>query len=133
MSVAATSLAAARGAGRSLDHLLERPRTVLATLVGAQIAITVALALRVEHNGWGYFQGGDQIWFATSGWLLGMLQVGPTEASYLWPLVQAPVTWLTGPTYVQVLPIIVMLNVFVLGPIGLLCVYGIATRIGGRL
>ena len=133
MSVAATSLAAARGAGRSLDHLLERPRTVLATLAGAQIAATVALALSVEHNGWVYFQGGDQIWFTTSGWLLGDLQVAPTEASYLWPLVQAPLTWLTGPTYVQVLPALVALNVMVLGPIALLCVYGIAERIGGRL
>jgi hypothetical protein len=133
MSVAATSLAAARGAGRTLDHLLERPRTVLATLVGAQIAATLGLALRVEHNGWVYFTGGDQIWFTSTGWLLGRLEVAPTEASYLWPLVQAPITWLTGPTYVQVLPAIVVLNVFVLGPIGLLCVYGLASRIGGRL
>jgi hypothetical protein len=133
MSVATTSLTAARGAGRTLDHLLERPRVVLGTLVGVQIAATVALALRVEHNGWVYFQGGDQIWFTTSGWLLGRLQLAPTEASYLWPLVQAPFTWLTGSTYVQVLPALVALNVLVLGPIALLCVYGIAARIGGRL
>jgi hypothetical protein len=133
MSVATTSLAAARGAGRTLDHLLERPRAVLATLIAAQIAATLALALRVEHNGWVYFQGGDQIWYTTTGWLLGRLQLAPTEASYIWPLVQAPVTWLTGPTYVQVLPALVVLNVFVVGPIGLLCMYGIATRIGGRL
>ena len=133
MSVATVSLTAARGAGRTLDYLLERPRTVVATLVGAQIAATIALALRVEHNGWVYYQGGDQIWFTTTGWLAGTLQLAPTEASYLWPLVQAPITWLTGPTFVQVLPALVVLNVFVLGPIGLLCVYGIAARIGGRL
>jgi len=133
VSVATTSLAAARGAGRTLDRLLERPRTVLVTLVGAQIASTLALALRVQHNGWVYFQGGDQIWFSTTGWLLGRLQLPPTEASYLWPLVQAPIAWVTGPTYVQVLPALVVLNVLVLGPIGLLCVYGIAARIGGRL
>jgi hypothetical protein len=133
MSVATSSLAAARGAGRTLDYLLERPRTVLATLAGLQIAATLALALRVEHNGWVYFHGGDQIWFTSTGWLLGRLEVPPTEASYLWPLVQAPITWLTGPTYVQVLPALVALNVLVLGPIALLCVYGIAARIGGRL
>ena len=133
MSVATTSLSAARGAGRTLDQLLERPRTVLATLAGAQIAATLALALRVEHNGWVYFQGGDQIWFTSTGWMLGGLELAPTEASYLWPLVQAPFTWLTGSTYVQVLPVLVVLNVLVLGPIGLLCVYGIAARIGGRL
>ena len=133
MSVAATSLTAARSAARTLDYLLERPRTVLGTLVGAQIAATLALALRVEHNGWVYFQGGDQIWFTTTGWLLGRHQLAPTEASYMWPLVQAPITWLTGPTFVQLLPALIVLNVCVLGPIGLLCVYGIANRVGGRL
>jgi hypothetical protein len=106
---------------------------VLATLVGAQIAATLALALGVQHNGWVYFQGGDQIWYSTTGWLLGQLQLPPTETAYLWPLVQAPITWVTGPTYVEVLPALVVLNVLVLGPIGLLCVYGIAARIGGRL
>jgi len=133
VSVATTSLAAARGAGRTLDRVLERPRTVLATLVGAQIAATLALALGIQHNGWVYFQGGDQIWYSTTGWLLGQLQLPPTETAYLWPLVQAPITWVTGPTYVEVLPALVVLNVLVLGPIGLLCVYGIAARIGGRL
>jgi hypothetical protein len=133
MSVATTSLAAARGASRGVDRLLERPRAVLGALAAAQMAATLALALRIEHNGWVYYQGGDQIWFTTSGWLLGRLELAPTEASYLWPLVQAPITWLTGPTYVQVLPPIVLLNILVLGPIALLCVYGIAARIGGRL
>ena len=132
MSIATTSLTAVRSATRTLDYLLERPRTVLGALVGAQIAATLVLALRVEHNGWIYFQGGDQIWFTTTGWLLGRLQLAPTEASYMWPLVQAPITWLTGSTYVQLLPVLVVLNVCVLGPIGLLCVYGIANRIGGR-
>ncbi len=51
----------------------------------------------------------------------------------MWPLVQAPVTWLTGSTYVQALPALVVLNVLVLGPIGLVCVYGIAAHIGGRV
>ena len=63
-----------------------------------QIALTLVLALRIEHNGWVYYQGGDQIWFSTTGWLLGRLEIAPTEASYLWPLAQAPITWLTGPS-----------------------------------
>ena len=41
--------------------------------------------------------------------------------------------WVTGPTYVQALPPLVVLQVLVLGPIALLCVYGIASQIGGRL
>lgn len=133
MSVTTTSVAAAREAGRTVDRLLERPRTVLGTLVGAQIALTLVLAVRIQHNGWVYFQGGDQILLTTTGWLLGQLQLPPAEISYLWPLLQAPITWITGPTFVQALPAIVVLNVLVLAPIGLLCVYGIATHIGGRL
>jgi hypothetical protein len=133
VSVTAVSVAAAREAGRTVDRLLERPRTVLGTLVGAQIALTLVLALSVQHNGWVYFQGGDQIWLTTTGWLLGQLQLPPAEISYLWPLVQAPITWVTGPTFVQALPAIVVVNVLVLGPVGLLCMYGIAARIGGRL
>jgi hypothetical protein len=43
------------------------------------------------------------------------------------------VTWATGPTYVEILPPLVLAQVFVLGPVALLCVYGIATQIGGRL
>jgi hypothetical protein len=133
VSVAATSVAAARGAGRTVDRLLERPRTVLGTLVGTQVLFTIVLAVKVRHNGWVYFQGGDQILLTTTGWLLGQLQLPPAEISYLWPLLQVPITWLTGPTFVQALPAILILNVVVLGPIGLLCVYGIAARIGGRL
>ena len=41
--------------------------------------------------------------------------------------------WVTGPTYVQALPPLVVLQVLVLGPIALLCIYDLASRIGGRL
>ena len=133
MSVASASVGAAREAGRTIDYLLERPRAVLATLAGLQIAATAVLALSVTHNGWVWFQGGDQIWLATQGWLLGHLELPPTEVGYLWSLLIAPIMWVTGPTYVQALPPLVVLQVLVLGPIAVLCVYGIASHIGGRL
>ncbi len=133
MSVASASITAARGAGRTADRLLAQPRAVLATLAGAQIAATVVLALSVTHNGWVFFQGGDQIVATTTGWMVGNLELPPTEVGFVWSFVQAPITWLTGPTYVQALPVIVALNVLVLGPIAVLCVYGIASHIGGRL
>ena len=132
-SLASAAATAARGTGRTIDGLLERPRAVLGTLIGAQIAATVVLALSVTHNGWVYFQGGDQIWLATQGWLLGQLELAPTELGYLGSSLLTPIMWVTGPTYVQALPPLVLLQVLVLGPIALLCVYGIATRVGGRL
>ena len=132
-SVAESSVAAARGAGRRVDVLLAHPRAVVGTLIGIQIAAIAVLALSIEHNGWVYFQGGDQIGIASQAWLLGMLDMPPTELGYFWSLVLTPVMWVTGPTYVQALPFVILLNVLVLGPIALLCIYGIAARIGGRL
>ena len=133
MSARSTAVAAARRGGNTADRLLERPRAVLGTLIAAQIVLVLVLALSVEHNGWVWYQGGDQIWMTTTGWLLGERGLPPTEIGYLWPAVQAPVTWATGPTYVQVMPALVLVQVLVLGPVALLCVYGIAAQIGGRL
>ena len=80
-----------------------------------------------------WFQGGDQIWLVTQGWLLGQLELPPTEIGYLWSFVVAPITWFTGGTFVQVLPPLVLFQVLVLGPVALLCFYGLAAHIGGRL
>jgi hypothetical protein len=124
---------AARSASRTADSLLERPRAVLGALICVQIAVTLALALSVTHNGWVYFQGGDQIWLSTQGWLVGQFELPPTELGYLWSYVLAPIMWVTGPTYVQALPPLVTIQVLVLGPVALLCVYGIASHIGGRV
>jgi hypothetical protein len=106
---------------------------VLGSLIGLQIGATIVLALVAAHNGWVWFQGGDQIWLATQGWLLGQLELPPTELGYLWSYLLAPIMWLTGPTYVQALPPLIVLQVLVLGPIALLCIYDLASRIGGRL
>ena len=91
VSVTSVSLGAAREAGRSVDYLLERPRAVLGTLASAQIAAAVVLAFSIPHNGWVWFQGGDQIWLATQGWLLGHLELPPTEVGYLWSLLLTPI------------------------------------------
>ncbi len=133
MSVRSTAVVAARRGGHAVDRLLERPHAVLGALIAGQFALVLLLALSVEHNGWVWFQGGDQIWMTTTGWLLGQRELPPTEIGYLWPAAQAPLTWATGPTFVQALPALVLAQVLVLGPIALLCVYGIASEIGGRL
>lgn len=133
MSVASAAATAADGVGRSADRLLERPRVVVGSLIGLQIAATLVYTASVQHNGWVFFQGGDQIWLATQGWLLGQLELPPTELGYLWSLVLMPIMWVTGPTYVEALPPLVLFQVLVLGPVALLCVYDLASRIGGRL
>jgi hypothetical protein len=133
VSARRSATAAARFGGSTIDYLLARPRAVLGTLIVGQIVAVVVLALSIAHNGWVWFQGGDQIWITTTGWLLGQRNLPPTELGYLWPAVEAPITHVTGPTYAQALPVLVIAQVLVLGPIALLCVYGIAARVGGRL
>jgi hypothetical protein len=109
------------------------PWIVLAPLVVAQWISVAILALIVEHNGWLYYQGGDQTWFYTSAWEVGNGRVPETLVGYLWPYVLVPLTWLAGPNFLSGLPGIVLLQVVVLLPLGLLCAYAAAARIGGRL
>ena len=87
-----------------VDRLLERPRRVLGTLVVIQLVLIASLTRSIHHNGWVFYQGGDQIISTATGWLLGRLQLPPTEVGYLWPLLQVPITWFTGPTFVQAIP-----------------------------
>src|SRR5262249_27525367 len=61
------------------------------------------------------------------------LHLPPSDLGYGWPILLAPVSWLLGPAYTQMLPVVIVLQVLVLGPVAVLCVYSLATRIGGRL
>ena len=102
-------------------------------IVLVQIGATVALFFSVNHNGWLTYQGGDQIWLVTSGWLLGKGAVGYALTSHGWPMLVAPLTWITGSSSVQLLPLTTILQVGVLGPIATLAVYDIGARLAGRL
>lgn len=116
-----------------LDQVVLRPRAVLVGLVIVQWLAILAFALTVKHNGWLYYQGGDQLWYTTTGWLLGHGGLPPTVVSYWWSMLFAPIMLATGPDFLGALPIIVLVNVLVLGPIALACIYFIARRIGGEL
>ena len=118
--------------GRAVDMLTSHVRVSLAAIVAGQVTLTVALFLTVEHNGWLTYQGGDQIWLLTSGWLLGQGTIPYALVGWGWPLVVAPLTWVAGASSIQMLPLTHALQVLVLGPIATLCVYDIATRIAGR-
>ena len=39
-----------------------RPLHVLAALIAVEWLITLGVALTVRHNGWLYYQGGDELW-----------------------------------------------------------------------
>jgi hypothetical protein len=106
---------------------------VLGALVVAQWLALFSLALTVRHNGWLYFAGGDQLWHYSGAYLLTQGHLPPTFVGYGWSILLLPLAWLAGPNLVSALPGIVLLNTLVLLPVALLCVYGIASRIAGRL
>jgi hypothetical protein len=110
-----------------------RPVVLLAPAIAVQWLVTLGLALDVRHNGWLFYQGGDQLWYYSGGWLLSHGILPRTVVGPLLSVLDIPFAWLGGPTLVPALPAIVLVNVLVLAPIALLCIFGIAERIGGRV
>ena len=119
--------------GRAADAVARHVVVALATILAVQILATVALFFSVNRNGWLTYQGGDQIWLVTSAWLLGKGTIGYALTSHGWPMLLAPLTWITGSSSVQLLPLTTILQVGLLGPIATLAVYDIGARLAGRL
>lgn len=133
-SVALAATRAARAAGDLVDRALARPRATLLALACVQLGATVVFALAVAtHNGWVWFQGGDQIWYTSDAWLLGRLTLPPADVGFGWPLLLVPAGWALGKTFVEQLPLVIALDLLVLAPLALVCVHTLGTRIGGRL
>jgi hypothetical protein len=105
---------------------------VLAPLLLVQWLAQVVFAFSVHHNGWLYYQGGDQIWYYTTGWLGGHGLIPKTLISPAWSFLLAPVALVAGPGFVSALPAAILIQALVLTPIALFCAYDIAARIAGR-
>jgi hypothetical protein len=118
---------------RTVDSVARHVVVSLAVVIAIQVLATVALFFSVNHNGWLTYQGGDQIWLVTSGWLLGKGMIGYALTGHGWPMLLAPLTWITGSSSVQLLPLTTVLQVGVLAPIATLAVYDIGARLAGRL
>jgi hypothetical protein len=109
------------------------PWVVLAPLLVAQWLALLAFALTVRHNGWLYYQGGDETYYYTTSWMLSGWHLPTTPIGYGWSYLLSPLALVVGPNFLAALPAILLLNTLVLLPVATLCVYGIAARIGGRL
>jgi hypothetical protein len=119
-------------AERGISVLAARPLATLAALALTQWAALLCFAFTVRRNGWVFGQGGDAVWPVTTAWLAGLGELAPSYLGYAWPLVLAPITLVAGPTFLDALPAIVLLNVLVLGPLALWAIFTIAARIAGR-
>ena len=108
------------------------PWPLLGLLLLAQWAAVVVFVLVVHHNGWLFYQGGDETFFYTDSWVLAHGHIPEATIGYGWSYLLAPVAAIAGPDYLAAIPAIVLLQTVVLMPVALYCVYEIAARIGGR-
>jgi len=110
-----------------------RPIHVLSAFVVVEWLITLGVALAVRHNGWLYYQGGDELWHYTTAWVMGQGRLPHSSVGYAWSIVLLPFALLGGPNLLSPLPFIVLLNVLVLMPVALVTAYAVGNRIGGRV
>ena len=127
-----------RDAGAAATRLwraipVAEPWKVLLPLLGAHWIALGVYTLSVRNNGWLFYQGGDQIWYYTTSWLLGHGWITDPLVSYGWSLVLVPIALVAGRGYLAALPAIVLLQVIVVAPVALWAVYEIAGRLGGRI
>lgn len=133
-AIAAAAPAQLRRVARAVRRLESvRPAYVVGLFVVVQWLATLALALSIRHNGWLYYHGGDQVWFWTTSWLVGQGHLPPTSVGFGWSVLLFPLTYVLGPNLVNALPVIIVINVAFLMPIAIVALYGVASRLGGRL
>lgn len=114
-------------------RLPREPWSVLAPLLLLQWVALIAFVETIRHNRWLFYQGGDQTYFYTSAWVLAHGHVPLAPIGYAWSYVLAPLTWMFGANVLAALPVIVLLQTLVLLPVSTLAMYGIGTRLGGRI
>ena len=109
------------------------PWVVLAPLVVVEWIGVLLFTRRAEHNGWLFYHGGDQTWYFTTGWILGDGHIPDTFVGYGWSLLLAPLTWIAGPDFLAILPVVVLLQVVLVLPLGAWAAYALGARAGGRI
>jgi hypothetical protein len=118
---------------RAARPVLRQPWLVLVPLIVGQWTAVAVFARVVRHNGWLFYQGGDETFYYTSAWVIAHGHIPEAAVGYGWSYLISPIAALAGANYLAGLPALVLFQVVVLLPIALACVYGITARIGGRV
>ncbi|MDX6514407.1 MAG: hypothetical protein QOH73_73 [Gaiellaceae bacterium] len=133
--------AAVVGAVRGRSHdlvsrlrpLFVEPWVPLAVLGLVQALVVVATVVRAKHDSWLFSAGGDGPSLYAAAARVGNGHLPRGTSGWVEPLLAAPLTWIAGPSYRSGLPFLVLVNLLVLLPVGLLAIYGAGARIGGRV
>ena len=110
-----------------------QPWNVLLPLVLVQWLLLLLLTRRIVHNGWLFAQDATATGFYSTAWSFAHGHIPSALVGYGWPLLTTPIAATAGVNLLDALPLLVLLQTLVLLPIVLLAVYGVASRIGGRL
>jgi hypothetical protein len=114
-------------------RLQRQPWNVLLTLMAAQWLFLLLRVRSMEHNRWLFYQDGGETYLYSTAWSLAHGHIPPAAIGYGWSLLTAPVAGIAGVNFLDALPALVLLQTVVLLPVALFSVYGIASRVGGRL
>ena len=117
--------------GRRLA-LRSHPWNVIGPLAIVQWLLLLLLTRRIAHNGWLFTQDGDGTSSYSAAWSLAHGHLPPALVGYGWPFLTMPLAGIAGANYLDGLPALVLLETLVFVPLGLLAVFGVASRIGGR-
>jgi Dolichyl-phosphate-mannose-protein mannosyltransferase len=109
------------------------PWIVLGPLILVQWLALLVFMLTVRHNSWLYYQGGDQTFYWTTGWMFSHWRLPTAEVGWGWSYLLTPLAGIAGNVVLAGLPGIILLDTIVLLPVALLGMYGISARIGGRV
>lgn len=116
-----------------LGPFRREPWVVLGPLLLIQWVAVLALLLTVRHNSWLYYQGGDQTYYYTTASEFSHWRMPTAEVGWGWPYVLTPIAGLAGNIVLSGLPGVLLLNGLILLPIGLIGMYGIGSRLAGRV
>jgi hypothetical protein len=125
--------AAGRARATAARLVAVRPIVLLAPLCGLQVLIAFLFAFHTPHNGWIWYSGGDATEYWTGQWSLSHGWLPRGIISYAVPVLYAWVPLVAGPTLIQGAAVIAPLQAVVLVPLALVCLWGVADRLFGRL
>jgi hypothetical protein len=110
-----------------------RPAPLLAALILVQLGVVAWLALRTPHNGWVWYSGGDATEYWTPQWAIAHGLIPQAYVGWGLPIFYAWIPLVAGPSLLNGLPVVVLFNVLVLGPLALVLLWALADRLFGRI
>jgi hypothetical protein len=110
---------------------VRRADPILLALVGAQLLVAGVVAAVAAHDGWLYGSADAARAVVASADDVAHLRL-PAGGGYGWPLLLAPLVLVLGTDLDSLLPVVLVLQMVLLVPLGVVLVWDVGRRLGGR-